>query len=310
MDRRAAVPLAFVAIVLANVFGGISYPAQKLALAGLPPVTVTLARTVIAVVALALVVRARGGMRWERWTRADLRRIALVGSCAFGLPMVLGIVGVQYAPSGNAAILILLEPVTILVLAWFFLHEAIRPVQFLGVGIGLVGASFLVFEGGSLGDLFGGEHLGGNAILALHAVLWGCCTPLAKPISAKHDPFEVTYLTMVFAGLPLIPALWFDVGRWQAGPGLVPAILWTLMLGLLISFVGSLLWLGSLRHLQAATVAPMVFIQPVAGVLAGWLWLDERLSPAAIGGGALIAGGCGLVLFLPRRRHPRVPVEV
>jgi drug/metabolite transporter (DMT)-like permease len=48
-------------------------------------------------------------------------------------------------------------------------------------------------------------------------------------------------------------------------------------------------------------VAPFVFLQPLAGVIAGNLVFGEVLSPAAVAGAVLIA--CGVLLVIrPDRR--------
>jgi drug/metabolite transporter (DMT)-like permease len=270
--RRRALAVSF--IVLANVLGGVSYPAQKAALEGLPPATVTWLRNLVAVVALV----ACGLARRRRtaampWTRPERLRVLALGSVAFALPMWLGIVGVELASASNASILILLEPVTIVAIAWLV-----------------------------LGDLLAGEHFAGNALLALHGVLWGCYTPLAKPLSERHDPIDLC-LRATLVSLPaLLPLVLLEARHWRAGPELAPALAWTAALGLCVSFGGTVLWLTALRHIPATSVAGFVFLQPLTGVLVGVGWLDERLSAAALAGSALIVAGVGLDAVLTTRR--------
>ncbi len=299
--RRRA--LAVLAIVLANVLGGVSYPAQKAALAGLPPATVTLLRNVVALVALLFCVRLRR-VAAVPWTRAELGRVVLLGSLAFALPMWLGIVGVERASASNASILILLEPVTIVAIAWLVLGERIGALKLTSLVLGLFGALAIVLEGGSLGDLMAGEHFTGNALLALHGVLWGCYTPLAKPLSERHDPFDLCLRATAVGVLALLPAALAEAGSLAAGPELAPAVAWTVALGLCVSFGGTLLWLVALRSLPATNVAGFVFLQPLAGVLVGVGLLGERLSSAVLAGGALIVLGVGLDVALSSRAKP------
>lgn len=299
--------LAVVSIVLANVLGGVSYPAQKAALAGLPPATVTLLRNLIALLALYACVRLRRAPG-VAWTRGEQGRVTLLGSLAFALPMWLGIVGVERSSASNAAILILLEPVTIVAIACLFLGERIGALKLASLVLGLLGALAIVLEGGSLDSLLAGEHLGGNAILALHGVLWGCYTPLAKPLCERHDPLEVCLRATLVGVVVLLPVSLAEAGQWQAGAELGRALAWTLALGLFVSFGGTVLWLMALRHIPATNVAGFVFLQPLAGVLVGVGLLDERLSQPALIGGALIAVGVGLdVLLSATRRDPPAP---
>lgn len=293
--------LAVVSIVLANVLGGVSYPAQKAALAGLPPSTVTLLRNLVALVALYVCVRWRKAPD-APWTRAEHWRVSVLGSLAFALPMWLGIVGVARSSASNASILILLEPVTIVAIACLFLGERIGALKFASLVLGLFGALAIVLEGGSFDALLAGEYLGGNAILALHGVLWGCYTPLAKPLCERHDPLELCLRATLVGVLVLLPASLAEAGEWQAGPELARALGWTLALGLFVSFGGTVLWLLALRHIPATNVAGFVFLQPLAGVLVGVGLLGERLSKPVLLGGALIAAGVGLDALLSATR--------
>jgi drug/metabolite transporter (DMT)-like permease len=298
--------LAILCIVLANVLGGVSYPAQKLALEGLPPATVSLLRNLVALVPLFLCVRARrraGGL--ATWTRAERVRVFLLGSVAFALPMWLGILGVELASASNASILILLEPVTIVAIAWLVLGESVGPLKVAGLVLGLLGALAIVLEHTSLGGLLEGEMFLGNAVLVLHGVLWGCYTPLAKFLSARHDSFDICLRATLVSLLVLAPAALLEAPRWSAGPSLAPALAWTVGIGLFVSFGGTVMWLAALRHLPAANVAGFIFLQPLCGVLVGILFLDESLSPAALLGAALIVAGVALdVALSPRRASP------
>lgn len=301
--------LAVLSIVLANVLGGVSYPAQKAALAGLPPATVTLLRNVVALVALAVCVRLRR-VAPVAWTRAESLRVIVLGAFAFALPMWLGIVGVERASASNASILILLEPVTIVAIAWLVLGERIGALKLASLCLGLFGALAIVLEGSSLGDLLAGEHFTGNALLALHGILWGCYTPLAKPLCERHDPFDLCLRATAVGVLALIPAALAETPRLEAGPALAPALAWTVALGLAVSFGGTLLWLAALRHIPATNVAGFVFLQPLAGVLVGIGLMGERLSGAALVGAALIVAGVGLdVALSSARRDPGPPVR-
>jgi drug/metabolite transporter (DMT)-like permease len=295
-ERRQAI----LWIALANVIGGASYPAQKAALAGLPPATITCLRNGIAFVALLWIVR-RSLDELRRWSRADLGRALLVGTLAFALPMWLGIVGVERSTAANASILVLLEPVTIVALSTAFLGERIGPAKAAGLALGLGGAACIVFEGASLGDLVSGTHFQGNLLLALHGILWGLHSPLAKSLVERRDPLLVTLIVLACGTLALVPAALLEAPHWHAGPDLAPALAWTVGLGLVVSLASILLWLAALRRIPATSVAGFVFLQPLTGVLAGVCLLDERLTSAGIVGGALIVLGVALDVLATTR---------
>ena len=287
---------ALAAIVLANVIGGTTYLAQKIALDGLPPATVIVLRNLLAMACLLAWGAAIGGLRLS-FTRREHLRLATLGILGYALPLILGIVGLRHSTAGNGSILILLEPVAIVFFARLLLGEAVRGGQALGLLLGLGGALAIVLEGAQDTDLLGSAHLQGNLILAAHGVLWGLYSPLMAPLVQRHRSLDVTFASMAWALVLLVPASLLERGDWHAGPHLGSALAWTAALGVIASFGGTVMWVWTLRHISPGTIAPFVFLQPLAGVLAGHLVLGEVLSENALLGGALIAAGVLLVIW-------------
>jgi drug/metabolite transporter (DMT)-like permease len=285
--------------VLANLLGGLTYLAQDRALTGLPFATITFARNLIAMLLMAVWMQRTGGITW-RYPRPDFLRLLLLGVVAYGLPLLLGTLGTQWSTAANGSILVLMEPCAILVFARILLGEHIRRLQLLGIGFGLAGGLFIVLRDAPVDSLLDGQHLAGNLVLALHAILWGLYSPIMKPLAMRYRAMDVTFMSMVLAQVLLLPAMLLEVGRWEAGPQLGAALWWTLALGVGGSFAGTVLWTVSLKHLKASTVAPFVFLQPVAGVLGAAIWLGTPVTSAALLGGVLISIGVLCVILKPR----------
>ncbi len=293
---------AWVAILAANVLGGISYLWQKQALAGLPPATVAALRNVIGLACMGLWLLLRGGWTWD-YDRRELTRLFLIGNLGFALPMMLGIVGLQWSTAGNGSILILLEPASILLFSWLLLRERVRPLQLLGILLGLAGALVITLEENPIEGLVEGEHLKGNLVLMLHGILWGLYTPLMKPLAdGRRSAVALTFAAMALGMVTFVPSALAEMDAWHGGPELAGAMLRVLWLGVGVSFASTVLWTLSLRWLRAAEVAPFVFLQPITGVVAGWVVLDEPVTREALLGGALIAIGVLAVVW--RRRRP------
>ena len=60
----------------------------------------------------------------------------------------------------------------------------------------------------------------------------------------------------------------------------------------LVAFI-AYLWL--LRHVSAALAGTYAYVNPAVAVLLGWLVADEALTPALVGGLAVILAGVALV---------------
>ncbi len=290
--------LAVLMIIAANALGGLSYLAGNRAVQGLPPATVTCGRTAVAVAFMAFWLLSSGGLRWP-FNRRETGRLLLVGLLAYAAPLLLGHIGVQWSPSKNGAILILLEPLSILAFSWLLLKESIAPLQVIGLLAGLAGAFWIAAEQADWKDLLKSDYTRGNLILALHGILWGLYTPLLKPLAARHRSLDLTFAPMLLALLLLFPAALSEAGQWRRGPYLASSIGWTIGLGVFVSFGSTFLWNRALKQLPASAVAPFVFIQPLAGVLAGTLALGEKLTRDALVGCGLVAAGVLLVIRLP-----------
>lgn len=306
MSARPRPALGILFIAVANALGGASFPMQALALEGLGPGMVCALRQLIALPLLWAFARARGAS-FASFGRRDHLRLAFLGVVAFGLPMLLGNIGVGLASASNGAILILIEPVTILLFAHFLLRERVGQRELGGVLLGLVGALCIVLESASTEGLFRGERFAGNLVLAAHALLWGLYTPLVRSLSLRHDTLAISTLTVACSLFLVLPYGLVEAVGWSPGPGLPAALWWSVGLGVGVSFTTTVLWVGALRHIEASLAAPFVFLQPVFGVLCGVLFLGERLSAPAILGAAFVALGCALALG--RARAGRPPAE-
>ncbi len=294
---------AVILLLIANVVGGLTYPWQKAALRGLPPGTLALVRTLVGLACMA------GWLAWKRelfwrWDRKETVRLALVGLLAYAAPQLLGILGVGLSTSGNASILILLEPVSILLFSWWLLGDRIGGRRAVGVGVGMAGALLVVTEGGGVA-LLSSDLFRGNLLLAASGILWGLWTPLMSGLAKKHGAVENTLGSSLFALLLFTPWALFETGEWHGGADLVPSLGYALLLGVFASFLGTVFWAHSLKHLPSAVVAPFVLLQPAVGAFMGWWLLGETLSARALAGAAL--AGAGVLLVLAGEKGEEAP---
>ena len=300
-DARRSFLVGVAMIAAANALAGASYPAQKLALEAFGVGTISTLRNLFAV-PLFLFWMRRFPVGHRAFTRGEWGRLVLVGVLGYGTPMLLGNLGVELSTAANGSILILLEPITIVLLAWMFLGERVGRLELVGFVLGLAGAMAVVLEDASLDGLLVGEHLEGNLLLALHAVLWGLYTPLAKPLLDRgHDPVRLALVALVFSLAVTVPAAAVELAEFTWTPAVPAALGWIAFLALTASFVATLLWVLALRRLPASLVAPFIFLQPLSGVLLGVLLVGESLSSGSVLGGVLISAGVLLVVGTKKR---------
>jgi drug/metabolite transporter (DMT)-like permease len=281
--------------IAANLIGGASYLVAKIALEDFSPATIIFLRMLIAIPLLFLF----SGRGWlQKVTREDWGRMAFVAVFGLASPHLVGIYGLRDAASLNAAILIGMEPIAIVALSAIFLRERITLAQLIGIAIAFAGAT-LVVSGGKLDEL---TDVSGraNLLLALSGALWAIYTIGVKPTLERVPPTAVTAVTSLFSMLVLAPAALMerpDLDLASASAGPIAAVI---VLGVGVSFAGTVLWNLSLRSLTATQMGALVFIQPIAGALLGALAGDPLTLAIATGSILVLAG----VYFTEKRPMP------
>jgi drug/metabolite transporter (DMT)-like permease len=283
-------PSVLAALLVTQTCGGLSPIFTKLALGGLGPWSVVVARQLIGVAVLFAMARASGmGARPRApFTRRDLLLLFTVSWAGFALPQILLAHGIARSTGTNGALLSPLEPIGILVGGALFFRERLSAVRLLAVVLGTVGALAIVLQGDVRPEL--GDPLG-DALIALGHVAWAIYTLAAKPLLERHDPTRVS-LYAVALSIPLLVPL--AIGEPIDPARAAHALVWVAAAAVLGTAVGSLTWNYALRALSAGTVAAFIFVQPLVGLVAGRFALDEPVGPLALGGALLILVGVTL----------------
>jgi drug/metabolite transporter (DMT)-like permease len=278
-------------IWLAQGIGGATPPLTKLALEGLGPFSLVVARQVLGALFLlglaALGPRLRGGALppTAPWTRRDVALLLVLSWAGFALPQILGAIGLSRSSATHGALLSPLEPIGILIGAALLLRERLDLTHWVAGGLGVVGTIAIVLSGS--GDPTSGD-LRGDLVIAAGHLCWAIYTLAAKPLVERHDPLRVSIQAAAISWIPLLPLALrepFELAR------AAPALGWVLLLAFLASGLGLLAWNRALREVSAATMALFVFVQPVVGVAIGVLALGERAGPWAIFGASAIVVG-------------------
>jgi drug/metabolite transporter (DMT)-like permease len=290
-DVRRALAIA----VVANLVGGASYALTKIALGGLTETTVIVVRTVVALAVLlpmargrlAPLLRARG---------ADRRHLLAVGVIGYALPLVLGSYGLRRSTATNAALLIGTEPLGVVLLSAFVLHEVLTRARLIALALGIVGATVLVTNGIPFVTVTYAAHPVGDVLLVAHGFAWSVYTVAAKRLLARYDPIAVSAGSLLVA-LPCLlapAAIEASTFAWDT-TRLAPALAAAVTLGLVVSAGMTVLWNRALRHLDASRMAGLIFLQPLTGMLLGVALLGEPVTPYALLGSALILVGVFVV---------------
>ena len=279
-------------LIAANVVYATSPVATRVVLDDVPPALLALFRLVIG--AVVLLPTAWALERPAPFTSSDHWRVAWMGILGFAAAFALSHWGIERSTATNAALLIIVEPVSIMLLGPAVLGERLSRREQAGAALALLGALLVVLNGipGITHGL--APHWRGDLLLVLSGVAYGAYTLIGRTVLQRHGPVGITARSIVWGAVTLAPLV---VGEWLGGrrPVLTAsAVLGALYLGGVITALGYLLWNWALARAEAARVAAFVAIQPVAGALLGVMLLREPLTPFTVVGGVLVAAGLWL----------------
>lgn len=232
-----------------------------------------------------------------RIPRADWGRFLLTGLA--GMTGYNWFVNAGYAlvPAGSGAIITMIEPLMIALLAWLLLNERLTRFLFMGLALSSVGAIVLFWKDISAASETQISGLG-IVYLLLCCICWALYTILAKPLLARYDSFTVTAITMLVAAPVLIAAAdepLLDLARKLDAQQWAELFYLTIPNGIL----GTLLWNYGAKNLSGVAAGAFLYLIPVIAVIAGALILHEPVTANVVTGGAMMLAGVALAQFGP-----------
>jgi drug/metabolite transporter (DMT)-like permease len=279
----------------ANGVYATSYVATRLVLDDLPPALLALVRLAGGAAVLVPAARLLEG-RAPAATAGDRRRIAWMGAIGFAGAFALGNWGLARSTATNAALLIIAEPVSIMLLGPIVLGERLTRREALGAALAVLGAVVVVLNGIPGVTHAPVPHWRGDLLLVLSGLAYGVYTLIGRDVLARQGPFTVTARSIVWGGLVMVPLValeWLGGARPTLSAG---ALAGGLYLAVVITALGYLLWNWALVRVGAPQAAVFITVQPVGGALLGVLVLREPLTAFTLAGGLLIAIGLWLTV--------------
>ena len=201
------------------------------------------------------------------------------------------------APAGTVILIVYLAPLGVAALSPRLLGERISRVTVAALGLATVGfclvAAPTVRAAGTAGLI----------LSLLAAALFVVLILVSKPLAAAYGGLRLAFIEMAGAGVVLVP-----VALATAWPAPTAGWWWIVVLGVVHTAVGIALYLGVLAEVPATHVGILGYIEPVAVVVAAWIWLGQR--PAlltAVGGLLVVAAGAVVAAFGAASRPPVRP---
>ena len=282
----------------ANVVYGTSYVVARVTLESVPPATLAFSRLLIAWLALALLSRAQPA---PPLSRADRRAIAFMGILGFAAAYVCSNWGIAHSTATNAALLITVEPVAMILLSPWYLGERLSRHGAVGAALTIVGTVVLVADGipGVTERLV--PHWAGDLVLVLAGVAYASYSLLGRRVLERHAPFAVTTRSLMWGAAALMPFAGLEWASGARAAWTVAAVTGTVYLAVVITALGYVVWNWALARVPAPRAAIFLNVQPIVGALLGTVLLGEPVTVFTVLGGVLVMTGLA-VAFGPGAR--------
>ena len=276
----------------ANLVYSTSYVATRLVLDDVPPSLLALVRCVVG--GAVLIPAARMLEPASPPARGDAWRIVWMGVFGFAAAFALGSWGIAHSTATNAALLIIVEPVSIMLLGPAVLGEGLTRREKTGAALALAGTVIVVVDGVPGVTYALAPHWRGDLLLVLSGLAYGSYSLIGRDVLLRRGPLDVTARSIAWGAVAVAP---LAAAEWWAGsrPAMTAGgIAGALYLGVIITAGGYLLWNWALGRVEASRAAVFITVQPIAGALLGVLFLHEPLTIFTVVGGGLVVAGLWL----------------
>ena len=268
----------------AAIWGGM-YVVSKVVLEVFPPFTLLTIRLALGALVLGAILFLRSK---KGFTREQFLSSFLVGFVGYGISLGFQFVGTKLSTASNGALVTSATPAFVLLFAPLLLGEKPSLRQVAALIASTLGVLAVIDP--RTADFSSALFLGNLSLLGA-ALTWALYSVLVRKVSASAD-LLTSSTVMLLAGLPSSIFLGVYELRTQTVGDITLGIIGGLLfLGIISTALAMFLWNYAFAELPAASASLTFFAQPVVGILLGWFFLGEKITPLFLLGGVLIGMG-------------------
>jgi len=216
----------------------------------------------------------------EKVERKDILRLAICGIFGVAINQLFFFEGLNLTTPINAAIVMTINPILVILLSFFIIKEAITFRKSLGVLLGLTGAAILILKGGSVD--FSSNHQTGNLFVFINASSYGLYLVFVKPLMQKYHLITVLFYVFGFGLLYVTPFGFNSLMnvKWAIIPSNI--YLEIAFVVFCTTFIAYLLNSLALKQLSPTTVSIYIYLQPILASIFAISWGADYLDKEKI----------------------------
>jgi drug/metabolite transporter (DMT)-like permease len=238
----------------------------------------------------------------EKIDRKDYWRIALCGLTGVALNQMMFFEGLNMTTAINASIIMTSSPIIVLLLSAITFKERLTPAKLIGIGLGAIGAVYLIAGGHNVSLLDENKSLG-NLFIFINATSYSIYLILVKPLMAKYNALTVIKWVFLMGFIYVLPFGYGQLSEVQWSTMSIKIILEVTFVVVCTTFIAYLFNVYALKTVSSTVVSSYIYLQPFfATTTAVLLKVEELIWPQVVAA-AFIFAGVYLVSFNPFQRR-------
>ena len=232
------------------------------------------------------------------FSKKDWITLVLCAIAAIALNQLLFIKGLSLSLPIHSALLTLITPILITLLAVRMLKEKLSVTKLAGLILGISGALLLI--GGREKGAPGDNIVLGDFLVILSSIAYTFYFILVKPLMDRHAPIVVVRWVFTFGFFFTLPLCFreFTEIQWQAFTPKHWFLLFMIVIpGTSLAYIFNVY---GIKILSASTAGSYIYSQPIFAVIIAMLFLHQKLTLVIIAAGILIFSGVYLSNRKPR----------
>lgn len=271
---KAILGIAFVVLTW-----GLVWPIYKIALNYTPPFLFAGMRTLLGGMLLSLVLL-------PKWKEIQWKKTWPIYTIAafFNIMIFNGIqtYGLQFLPSGLFSVIVYLQPVLVVLLAWLWLKESLTLMKIVGMIIGFLGVVAVSLDG-----ISGQVSFYGILLAFITGLGWAIGTVYVKKTSGMVNGLWLVAIQNIIGGI-VLSGIGLRVENMSDIQWNLPFVS-ILLFGAVLGVTGATAVYNKLmRSGESSKVSSFTFLVPLIAVLLGTIFLQEPFTPSLLVGLVLI----------------------
>ncbi|MFW6040891.1 MAG: DMT family transporter [Thermoplasmatota archaeon] len=283
----------FVILITSVIIWGLSFPALKVSLSEVQPLTLGLMRMILGAIPLSIFAIWRVGLNELKLSfKRGWAPISAIAITQFYLPLIAQNVGMNLMDPKSAAslssILQATSPIFAIFFSSLFLGEYIGKKKAFGTALGLSGTILLVTRGGIV---LSGTNFYGNLLLLFSAIVYAYSGIIAKKALSDNDPFIMITIGMLIGTLLFLPTSLYFESLVHLNHISITTWMVVLFLGLFSNGIAMVFWFVVLRTTQLSKQTLFTYLIPLFGVVFSSLFIGEVIGAETILFGMITIAG-------------------